>query len=607
MGIKKKLDKYSPFSIWELVLFVIVLIFCFFSFQHSDILHTGGSSFTLLDGNFMNFYEVNAERFEITNYLISSYILFGIWNLPLKLLGVMNGVTDYFSVGNVIFWYKLLPTLFYAASAVVIYKIGMSLGLKQKNSFAMSLFWATTPIAVFSQFIFGQYDIFTLFFTLLGFLFFLKKNYKLFILFFAISVTFKYFPIFLFIPLLLLSEKKVNKLILKGMLFLIPLFLEVVIYFHSFEFHRGVLGFGANQRMFGAGFTIDYGITISIFIILWALICTAAYWKDNISDKEFIRWAIYIPMATSSLIFSFVLFHPQWLIFATPFLAITTFLHKRRNFFAFLDIIAMFFFVGFTVSFFHGQVDESLWSLGVFKEQYNIVHALSMKEFFPPHDLNILFSVLAAYFVVNIIFKYPSKSEEDCLIEVELTKPTLNLFRMRFVLGIMIFLIPAIISFFSASYGVEILNVQKQEVTSTFTSVGELVGDISIGQVFEVDASEIKMINLKMGTFARGNSSSYKFELRNYEANNTGDILYSKTINSTDVVDNEYYKFILDGGIPVIPNDKYVFIITPINATEGNAITIYRTVENSQDDKVFSLLNGNKQEFKLDFTVFGEK
>ncbi|KWX88318.1 hypothetical protein AMQ83_07565 [Paenibacillus riograndensis] len=92
--LKGKIKEYHPLNGLDIIVFLFVLVFCFFSFEHADILHTGGSSFTLLDGHFIDFYEVNAERFGITNYMISSYILFGIWNFPLKIMGIMNVVKN---------------------------------------------------------------------------------------------------------------------------------------------------------------------------------------------------------------------------------------------------------------------------------------------------------------------------------------------------------------------------------------------------------------------------------------------------------------------------------------------------------------------------------
>lgn len=604
-GLKDRIKEYRPLNGFDIIVFLFVLVFCFFSFEHPDILHTGGSSFTLLDGHFTDFYEANAKKFEITNYMISTYILFGIWNLPLKVMGVMKEVTNYFDVGGVIFWYKLLPSLFYAATAVVVFKIGLNLRLNKKMAVTLAIFWATTPIAFFSQFIFGQYDIFTLFFTLLGVLFFLKKNRKLFLLFFGIAMTFKYFPLFVFIPLLLLIEKKVTKLVIQGLIFLSPLVLEILLYFHSSEFHRGVFGFSANQRMFTAGLHIEFGITISVFIIVWGLLCVFAYLKDITNDDEFMQWGMYIPLVASCLIFSLVLSHPQWLIFATPFIAITSFMHKRFNFFAFVDLIAMFIFVGFVVNAFQNNVDQTLWEYGIFNEEYNPMSTISMNSFFPPHDLSIYFSFLTTYFLANIIFKFPKL---DIHRNVSgMTKESWNLIRLRFLGGVLIFIIPAVISLMAPNYGDELINIEKKYGVEQ-SPVGEIVKGTKVGEVFKVDSKNIKRIDIRFATYARKNKVSLKFELKEYIQGHEGKLLYSKEINASDIVDNDYLSFrFVENPISIQKDHQYVLLISSKDASPGHAVTVYRTKSSSLDSYMFMLNNGEMQPFNLAYKVYGDR
>ncbi|MEW4431794.1 glycosyltransferase 87 family protein [Paenibacillus pabuli] len=605
----KSVNRLTVFNMWDIIVFSVVLIISFFTFQHADILHTGGSSFTFLDGHIRDFYDENAKRFGFTNYLPSTYILFAIWNLPLKLFGVVEA-PHLHSVGNAIFWYKLLPSLFYAASAVVICKIGQTFGLSKRNSIIMSFFWVTTPMAFFSQFIFGQYDILTLFFTLLGVLYFLKKNQKLFILFFAIAMTFKYFPLFIFIPLLLLSEKRLPKLIIKFICFLAPIGLEVLFYWTSREFHQGVFGFNANQRLFTAGFKIEGDITISFFIITWALFCALAYCKKIENDEEYKNWSLYISMVTSSLIFAFILYHPQWVLFATPFLAITTFLHKRFNFFVVLDLLAMYFFVGYTVNAFPGNVDQALFGLGVFSSINPILavpnSSVFMRDFFVPHDLTIFYSFMTAYFFTNIIFKFPSnKIESLSLNNFSINRESWILIRMRFIIGILIFIVPATVSYLSPNYGNELINIEKVH-GNAMTPIGEILKDNTIGQVFHIDSNKIKKIQLKMATFARENSSTIKFEIHEYNNKKVGKTIFSKEINSNLIKDNDYENITFGNGLEVKANQKYIFEITSLDAQTGNAVTIYRTNESRSDDNFYAIINNVEQQYNLVFNIYGE-
>jgi len=118
----------------DVFFYFITLVFCYFCFNQSDLLHVAGSSFTYLNGHFKDFYEVNNSLMgkASTTYLPSSYMLFAIWNLPVKLLGIVNQATMH--VGGVIFWYKLFTTLFFFGAACWMYKIGRLIGLNPKNA-----------------------------------------------------------------------------------------------------------------------------------------------------------------------------------------------------------------------------------------------------------------------------------------------------------------------------------------------------------------------------------------------------------------------------------------------------------------------------------------
>ncbi|MDD5356207.1 MAG: hypothetical protein PHY56_06710 [Candidatus Omnitrophica bacterium] len=349
----------------DLLFYCFILILCYFSFNHSDILYPGGSSFTYLNGHIRDFYKVNSGLELGNNYLPSSYILFAIWNIPIKLLGIMSEATV--DAGYLIFWYKFLTTLFLAAASFFMYKIGRTIGLSSQNSKLLTILWLSSPILFFGQFIFGQIDIFTIFFALAGLYYLLQKRIMLFILFFSISFTFKYFTFFMFLPLLLLVEKKPLKLV--GYLFLafLPVALEVLFYINSPEFVSGVIGFtGAAPRLFQAYLSVFQGINIYLFPFLWFVICGVCFYIDLSKDKlVFYQVSLYICLTVLCLLFMLILWGPQWITILTPFLAVNLFMNKRIKYFLLLDFIMMFAFVGYTVSVFQMNVDQQLFGCGV--------------------------------------------------------------------------------------------------------------------------------------------------------------------------------------------------------------------------------------------------
>jgi hypothetical protein len=449
----------------DIIFYFITLFFCYIFFNQGDLLHTGGSSFTYLDGHIRDFYEVNKDLMGGNNYLPSTYILYAIWNLPMKLLGIQNQAT--MDAGCVLFWYKLLTTLFLAGSAYFMYKIGGIIGLNKKNSILLTIIWISSPILFFSQFIFGGCDIFYTFFVLVGLYHYLKKNMWLFILFFSISFTFKYFPLLVFIPLLLRIEKNPLKMLGYSLLSLIPVALEVLFYNNAPAFNSGVFGFSALERIYISQISIFPNVSIYLFLFLWFIICGICYYVPPVEEENentFYQKSFYVCLAVSCLTFILVFWHPQWLLFMTPFLAVTTFMNKRIKDFLLFDFLIMIPFIGFTVIFWKMNVDQQMIGYGVLGmlEEINpdfIKHFFAPDKSgqmaslfmfgFVPHTMNVYFTIFAAILILNALFKFPNKGNawegNDNLVSV---KEYWNYARLRFFGGMAVFIIPALIAFF---------------------------------------------------------------------------------------------------------------------------------------------------------------
>ncbi len=132
-------------TIYDILCFLLLAVLCYFSFQQGDILHTAGSSFAYLNGHIIDFYDYNATYMGSNNYYPSTYILFAIWNLPIRLLGLVTEPTQNVSTG-VIMWYKLLPTLFFLSSGMLIYHIGCAMGMENGKAKVSEYVFLTTLI-----------------------------------------------------------------------------------------------------------------------------------------------------------------------------------------------------------------------------------------------------------------------------------------------------------------------------------------------------------------------------------------------------------------------------------------------------------------------------
>ena len=145
-------------------------------------------------------------------------------------------------------WYKLLPVILYFITAQLMYRIGKEMGFGEKKSLLCKFAFLVFPMGVFSQFIFSQYDIFTVFFMVLGFYLFLTGKMWQFALAFGMAATFKYHAVLYFLVLLLLKEKKIRNLIRYTILMAVPLAVEILPNMGSEDVYKRQSGYPAGKN-----------------------------------------------------------------------------------------------------------------------------------------------------------------------------------------------------------------------------------------------------------------------------------------------------------------------------------------------------------------------
>lgn len=438
------LTKWAVRSCYDIVVFLTFAIFCFFTMQQMDLLHTGGSSFALLSGHILDFYDYNVPYVSVNNYMLPTYILFAIWNIPIRLLGLVKVPTLDVPVG-VVLWYKTLPVLFYIVSGYLMYCIAMEMKMGEKKSRMCAYIFLTTPIAFFGQFCFGQYDIFTVFFMLLGILAYLRRRDLPFILWFGLSMTFKYFSLFIFMPMLLLREKNIWKLIRACMLAVIPLLIFNLPFIGSEAYRNGVLGFGALRYILSASFLNALDDTISIVIVLWVALCGWALLEHPANDKEEMKWALFLSNVVLFLIFGLGFWHPQWLLVMAPFMVLATMISTRADVFLILDLALMCVFSVYTVNRWPWHVDQDLFKLGILgRALINRETVAIMADLYIFKNTSLIYTMFSAIMAVSAFLRHPKYLEDDFSKSLD---PNWGWVRVRFLVGVSFFVMPAFICF----------------------------------------------------------------------------------------------------------------------------------------------------------------
>ena len=442
-----------------------LLVFCFFMFNHGDLTATATHGKDLLEctlkGQFLDFYDYTKST---AVYLIPIYILFAIWSIPVmiiyKIAGLkMWGILDYGAVKYfLLWWYKLMPVLFTIGTAFVIKKICKEIGLSEnKKRWAMFLF-LSSPLLIFSQFIFGQYDSICMFLTTLSLYYYLKKDYTKFSVIMSLAITFKMFPLFLFIPLVLLSEKRLLHIAKHRCIGVVGTLISNVLFINSPGFMEAK-NFTTDMidRFFLSGINLFSGV-FSIFLFIFVGICVYCYMKKIDNKTEYYTNSIYVCLVLYTSFFAFVLWHPQWIILLVPFLVLGIIINNNVKTSLILSTCISGLYLLLVIYMFPLNADEQMLNGGIlpmifgeYIPQRALMHNVLMK--FNILSNSMLTTLFVSVLMINLIIKYPTKDRVK-EIEKETKKEeftdTPKGYLLMGVLPILLFVVPAVLIYFLA-------------------------------------------------------------------------------------------------------------------------------------------------------------
>lgn len=334
------------------------VLFFFGLYLYSDICHTSirGVVFweTLFQGRLDEFYSYfypgveNSHFPEGTSgaaYDFLFYIIFAIWDFPLWCFEKITGLS--FLASYLTRVYAKGIVLFFAIiSGVLVKKIVESIDEKQGgNGFFFFLF---SPLLLSVIVIIGGYDIISVFFTLLGIWYYLEEKELPFIFSFAVATVCKMFALLVFVPLVLIKQKNVGKVIIRilgGLSILIASkviagvggltnFSETNIIAHSDL---------VNRQMFPKVNTIIQMGNIPLFFAITFILWWICWKKKEVTKIEI----IYVALMSMSIFAIFVDVLPYWIILLVPYVSIIMAVNSSNRVDNF--ILEMIFSVGYLV------------------------------------------------------------------------------------------------------------------------------------------------------------------------------------------------------------------------------------------------------------------
>lgn len=334
--IKKRNE--SPIGKLDWVLLAAMAGFMLLTMFYADLPIIYNHSLTFLDslftGDMANFYANSlAKPYDGFGavYYWTVYAVIGAWNLPIWILQKFFGANA-FSI-KAMLWCRLEMVVFLFLTLWMMEKLMQDFGFgKEKCRFAQFLF-ASSLLVILPVAAISQIDIITVFLMLWGIREYLKSDkisWK-FLLIFSFAASLKIFALFVFIPLVLLREKRifaVVKNLLVGVLFILACMLPYAGREDYVE-ATSILNDIMVERMFevvlpAGNLEIPAFLTILVGISIWAYATKLKF------REEYFYYINWIVLAVFAAFFIFVFAHPYWIVLLAPYVVMLLVMNTER-------------------------------------------------------------------------------------------------------------------------------------------------------------------------------------------------------------------------------------------------------------------------------------
>jgi hypothetical protein len=320
---------------WSLLAAILGLAFV--TFLYGDVRVTFEHSFNFLDSVFagrpQDFYQIAIENSTFGHpavYDVPIYAVFALWNLPTYLLHHFAGF-DYLNSMPAQLWLKSMMVVFALIAAWLMIKIARRLGMPSARAKWVAFFFLSSMSVFMPIFVIVQYDIISVTLMLAGLLAYLNGRTRSFLLWFLAANTFKLFALFIFIPLVLLREKRLPRALAQIVVGVLGLILCRLLYRGDLAFQISTGGFTdlMLDRLSVSGFAWVGGLTVPLFIVFMVCLVIFAYAKRPASDRELHALAVYVSLAAFLAFCALVPLNPYWIALVAPFSVLIIFANPR--------------------------------------------------------------------------------------------------------------------------------------------------------------------------------------------------------------------------------------------------------------------------------------
>lgn len=344
----------------------------FVTFLYGDVRATFEHSFNFMDallaGRPQDFYQIAIENSTFGHpavYDIPIYLIFGLWNLP-SYIAYRVADYDYLNSLPSQLWLKAMMVVFSLMAAKLVFAIAKELGLTAARAKWAAFYFLSAVTFVVPVLVIVQYDIISVAFMLAGVLAYMRGRTRSFLLWFLAANTLKLFSVFVFIPLVLLREKRLPRAAAQLGLGLLGLVLCRLLYHGNVAYEISTGGFtsGMMQRLVDAGFTWRPGLNVPLFAGFMVCLVIFSYAKRITSDRELKAFAVYLPLATYLVFCALVPLNPYWIVLVAPFAVLIIFANPR-----FLTLNSLLEVgIGSAIVLTYTMVGYSMYNAGMFQQ-----------------------------------------------------------------------------------------------------------------------------------------------------------------------------------------------------------------------------------------------
>ncbi len=249
------------------------------------------------------------------------------------------------------------------------------------------ILWLFNPFTIVLIYIFSNVDIIPVTLTALSLLLMKQKKLILSGVVLGIAAGFKAYPL-LFLPFILLYGNNMRQKVMTVGVTLLTVTL-VVLPFLSPSFQKATLVSGLTTRIVFPGLSIGFGETLMAGIISMSALFFFSQLNKQKSYADL--WKLYL--AALLLLFSFIHFHIQWLLWVAPFFAILLTEDKNYRFSGLILIL-----LAFSIPMLYEDKSMSVALLGVYSYLYNLLpipFAFVQKIYDPYIIQSVLHSIFA--------------------------------------------------------------------------------------------------------------------------------------------------------------------------------------------------------------------